>query len=56
MTRIFSVFIMRLLVLRRLERLDMGAEIESSRSESDGTIPFSDHAFDRLRVVFNFWA
>ena len=24
-----------------------GAEIESSRSESDGTISFSDHAFDR---------
>jgi len=24
-----------------------GAEIEGSRSESDGTIPFGDHAFDR---------
>ena len=24
-----------------------GAEIESSRSESDGTIPFADHSFDR---------
>lgn len=24
-----------------------GAEIESSRSESDGTIPFGDHSFDR---------
>ena len=24
-----------------------GAEIETSRSESDGTIPFGDHAFDR---------
>ena len=24
-----------------------GAEIESSRSESDGTIPYGDHAFDR---------
>ena len=25
-----------------------GAEIESSRSESDGTIPFGDHSFDRI--------
>ena len=29
-----------------------GAEIESSRSESDGTISFSDHAFDRTSGRF----
>ena len=27
--------------------LTWGAEIESSRSESDGTIPFGDHSFKR---------
>ena len=29
-----------------------GAEIESSRSESDGTIPFGDHDFDRSSARF----
>jgi vitamin B12 transporter len=31
-----------------------GAEIESSRSESDGTIPFGDHAFDRTSARIQF--
>ena len=30
-----------------LEDWKWGAEIESSRSESDGTIPFGDHSFER---------
>ena len=39
---------MQLLVLMEIRTIGRpSAEIEGSRSESDGTIPFGDHAFDR---------